>query len=157
MPPRYTDQPLPPYAHTPGVTPHPRSDPRGHSFGLEEPATPPLDPDDWRASDAYLEGIDLFNHGYFWEAHEAWERLWIAAGRRGEVAAFLQGLIKLAAAGVKHREGRLDGVRRHARRAAALFASLDAETYAGLDLGGLLKTAELVEKEGGPPGQIEPR
>ncbi|TGQ49534.1 DUF309 domain-containing protein, partial [Mesorhizobium sp. M1C.F.Ca.ET.210.01.1.1] len=24
-------------------------------------------------------GIDLFNHGYYWEAHEAWEPLWHAA------------------------------------------------------------------------------
>jgi hypothetical protein len=28
------DEPLPPYAHVPSRTPHPVSDPRGHSFGL---------------------------------------------------------------------------------------------------------------------------
>ncbi len=31
-------------------------------------------------------GVDLFNHGYYWESHEEWESLWHAAGRRGVVA-----------------------------------------------------------------------
>ena len=48
---------------------------------------------------------DLLNHGFYWEAHEAWETLWHAAGRKGEIADFLKGLIKLAAAAVKAREG----------------------------------------------------
>ncbi|MER9007639.1 DUF309 domain-containing protein [Mesorhizobium sp. M0862] len=26
-------------------------------------------------------GIDLFNHGYYWEAHEAWEPLWQTANQ----------------------------------------------------------------------------
>lgn len=41
-------------------------------------------------------GIDLFNAQKFWEAHEAWERDWLAA--EGEPKLFLQGLIQLAAA-----------------------------------------------------------
>jgi hypothetical protein len=54
---------------------------------------------------AYLRGIDLFNFGYWWESHEAWEGLWRACGRRGPAADFLKGLIKLAAAGVKASTG----------------------------------------------------
>lgn len=46
----------------------------------------------------YLRGIDLFNHGFYWESHEAWEAVWISAGRRGSVADFLKALIKVAAA-----------------------------------------------------------
>ncbi len=34
-------------------------------------------------SDAFLWGLDLFNHGYYWEAHEAWEGLWQVADRDG--------------------------------------------------------------------------
>ncbi|MBV8517563.1 MAG: DUF309 domain-containing protein [Acidobacteria bacterium] len=41
-------------------------------------------------------GIALFNAGEFWHAHEAWERLWLAAS--GDEKRFLQGLIQLAAA-----------------------------------------------------------
>jgi uncharacterized protein len=71
----------------------------------------------------FLRGVELFNAGYYWEAHEVWEGLWHAEGRRGPTADVLKALIKLAAAGVKVREGRENGVRTHAGRAALLFAS----------------------------------
>jgi hypothetical protein len=102
------DFPLPAYTHIPGVTAHPTGDP-----------TP-----DWSslpACEPFQYGRCLFNAGYYWEAHEAWEGVWIAAGRVGLVADFVKGLIKLAAAGVKLREGELNGVRRHLGRAEELF------------------------------------
>ena len=64
----------------------------------------PIVADGWALSPAYLRGVELFNAGYYWEAHESWEALWHAHGRRGPTAGVLQGLIKLAAAGVKIRE-----------------------------------------------------
>src|SRR5712691_4589106 len=102
MIPRYRpDCPLPPYAFVPGRSPHPVSDPKGHSFGVM-PATPKsFTAAEWATSRDYLFGIDLFNHGYYWEAHEAWEVLWHSCGRSGPTADFLKGLIHLAAAGVK--------------------------------------------------------
>jgi uncharacterized protein len=81
----------------------------------------------WESSALYLRGVELFNAGYYWEAHEAWEPLWHAHGRRGVIADVLRALIKLAAAGVKVLEGRPDGVRTHASRAAALFAQARAQ------------------------------
>ena len=115
------DVPLPPYSFVPGRFPHPVSDPAGHMYGKppERPAAP--DPDRWEECEAYLRGVDLFNYGFYWEAHETWEGLWHACGRRGPTADFLRGLIKLAAAGVKVREGVPAGVASHARRAAAIF------------------------------------
>ncbi|WP_292396668.1 DUF309 domain-containing protein, partial [Mesorhizobium sp.] len=50
--------------------------------------------------------IDLFNHGYYWEAHEAWEPLWHTAKQSTQHRLFFKGLILLAAAArVKIREG----------------------------------------------------
>ena len=43
-----------------------------------------------------LLGVSHFNARRFWEAHEAWEELWLAA--ESDVVEFLQGLIQLAAA-----------------------------------------------------------
>jgi predicted metal-dependent hydrolase len=43
-----------------------------------------------------LEGIAHFNHREFWEAHESWETIWLAA--ETDVEQFLQGLIQVAAA-----------------------------------------------------------
>jgi hypothetical protein len=149
------DWPLPPYAHVPGRTPHPVSDPQGHSYGAEPDRPPPPDAERWSSSRAYLRGLDLFNHGYYWEAHEAWEALWHACGRSGLTADFLKGLIKLAAAGVKVREGRPDGARSHARRAAELFRRTADRLgerqprYMGLPLAGLIDFAARVADE--PP------
>ena len=64
-------------------------------------------------NEEYRYGADLFNAGFFWEAHEAWEGLWLAHGRKGPVARVVQALIKLAAAGVKIREGQPAGARTH--------------------------------------------
>jgi len=41
-------------------------------------------------------GVGLFNRGLYWEAHEAWEQLWLEL--EDEPKLFLQGLIQLAAA-----------------------------------------------------------
>lgn len=45
---------------------------------------------------AFDRGVTLFNAGHWWEAHEAWETLWLPA--RDEERAFYQALILLAAA-----------------------------------------------------------
>jgi hypothetical protein len=136
---------LPPYSYVTGHYPHPTRDPAGHSYGQVPHEPAPLDPTNWQDSRDYLYGCDLFNYGYYWEAHEVWEGLWKASGRAGTTADFLKGLIKLAAAGVKHREGRSEGVRRHAKRAAELFEVVSVKTsgntYAGLDVATLLELA----------------
>lgn len=127
-PPRFLpDEAFPAYAYLPGHSPHPVRDPSGHSHDLTvvEPPTP--DPARWRDSHAYLRGIDLFNHGYYWEAHEAWEGLWNACGRSGATALFLQALIVLAAAFLKSRAGSETGARAHARR---VFELLDDAGHA---------------------------
>jgi predicted metal-dependent hydrolase len=42
------------------------------------------------------QGIDLFNDGHYWEAHEAWEADWMP-DRRGSDSGFFKGLIQVAA------------------------------------------------------------
>jgi len=138
-------EPLPPYAFVAPHRPHPTKDPQGHSYGRDEAPEAPLDPARWRESKAFLRGFDLFNRGFYWEAHEAWEGLWHAAGREGPVALLLKGLIKLAAAGVKVRQRMPDGVRLHCERAEAHFRGVAAATgaprVAGLDLDRLVERA----------------
>ena len=146
--PRYSTRPLPPYSYVSGFAPHPLSDPRGHMQGRAAPFSPDqawISPDQaWSGllvdSEEYRYGVDLFNHGYYWEAHEAWESLWHAAGRKGALAAWLKALIKLAAAAVKLREGNSRGVERHAQRAQELLNQLTAanspdQAWSGLWLG----------------------
>ncbi len=101
---------LPPYRHRLGTTPHPRTHPEGHSYGQPEPDSPPLSGANWQRHTAFLRGVHLFNHGYWWEAHEQWEAAW----RRDPdpvVRSFLQGLIQSAAALLKREAGSDRGCR----------------------------------------------
>ncbi|WP_245318402.1 MULTISPECIES: DUF309 domain-containing protein [unclassified Mesorhizobium] len=110
---------FPGYAYLPGKHPHPIRDPLGHSY-QSDPVTV-VTVEESLTSNVFRWGIDLFNHGYYWEAHEAWEPLWHAAKQSAQHRLFFKGLILLAAAGVKIREGKRVAAARHAARAAALF------------------------------------
>src|SRR5260370_41482327 len=126
------------------------SDHAGHSYGVHVQRAASPDLLYWQKSPCYLRGVDLFNHGYYWEAHEAWEALWHACHRSGATADFLKGLIKLAAAGVKARQRVPEGVRGHARRAAELFRGTTQtmaegeRRYMGLPLADLIHLAEIL-------------
>jgi hypothetical protein len=151
---------LPPYTYVPGGPwPHPNrakqdgGDRDREPIGAGGPLTEVV-----ATSPLFRRGVELFDAGFYWEAHEAWESLWHAAGRRGPTADGLRGLIKLAAAGIKVRERREGGVRTHARRAAECFASARGQGgvhQLGLDLDvwieRALAIAESPPTDPGPP------
>ena len=56
----------------------------------------------------------------------------------------LQGLIALAAAGVKVRQGQAAGIARHARRAAGFFAELGGNAVAGFNRDALIAFAAAI-------------
>jgi uncharacterized protein len=92
---------FPSYAYLPGRDPHPTRDPRGHSHGHVAESARYLESDRWRENEEYLFGVDLYNDGFLWEAHEAWENLWHLAKQDPDQAGFLQGLIQCSAASLK--------------------------------------------------------
>ncbi|HYO79113.1 MAG TPA: DUF309 domain-containing protein [Thermoanaerobaculia bacterium] len=75
-------------------------------------------------------GISLFNAHAFWDAHEAWEELWLAAENPHKQ--FLQGLIQLAAAYYHVQRGTFSG---GVRLFDAALRRLEAfpPDYAGVD------------------------
>ncbi|QFP76881.1 DUF309 domain-containing protein [Deinococcus sp. AJ005] len=78
----------------------------------------------------FRKGAALFNLGQWWEAHEAWEELWLEA--TGQERAFLQALILLAAALHKRwHHGSLTG--RNFHKAVKYLDALPDE-YGGVDL-----------------------
>lgn len=138
-PPRYLpDHILPPYAYLPGRDPHPTRHPQGHSFGRDEAARPYLPPQRWRENEDYLLGVDLYNQGYLWEAHEAWEGIWHPARGNPLLADYLQGLIQCAAAALKLPMGQPAGL---AKLSALALERLERvhdaspKGYMGLDVG----------------------
>src|ERR1700722_19821858 len=152
---------LPPYAYLPGKNPHPVRDPAGHSYHVEPI---PVAAEASLSSDAFLWGLDLFNHGYYWEAHEAWEGLWQVADRDGTLRTLFKGLILLSAAGVKIRERKNAAAQRHAKRAAALFRQLPDRAFEralGMSPAALAECAEaatriLSDVQATAPGQPQP-
>lgn len=138
----------PPYSYVPGGPwPHPKSNPAGHSYGKPEICVNSIEPAKLLESLEMRWAIELFNKGFYWESHEVWESLWHAAGRKGEVADYLKALIKLAAAGVKVREGSRAGVRTHSSRAFQIIENLIQKygtSFHGIDLSGLAEKIKTV-------------
>lgn len=107
------DKTFPPYAFHPGEHPHPTRDPKGHSYSPDpEPDAAYFDASEWERNEDYLFGVDLYNHGFLWEAHEAWEGLWHQAKHDELQREMLQGLIQCTAASLKVTMGQPRGVAR---------------------------------------------
>ena len=88
----------------------------------------------------FRSGIDLFNRGAFFEAHETWEEIWRSTAP--EPRTLFQGLIQVAAAMHQFRD--LD--RRQGPRNTLAKARGHLEAYApvacGLDVAALLETVK---------------
>ena len=123
---RYTNRPLPGYRHLPFRNAHPFLDEDGHSYG--EKLTPPdsFGPENWQDCEAYLYSIDLINHGFWWEAHERLKHVSIGAGRESETGQFIQGLIQIAAALLKHFMAENEG--------AAILADMGLGNLQGVEI-----------------------
>jgi len=136
---RYAPQrTFPPYAFLPGRDPHPNRSPEGHSYTTEEETPPPyMDAEDWQTNEDFLYGVDLYNHGYLWEAHEAWEGVWIVSKHDDSQRELLQGLIQCSAAALKLRLEEPRGFAKLSTAGIARIEQVCAEEsmpYLGLDL-----------------------
>jgi predicted metal-dependent hydrolase len=147
---------LPPYRYLPGRSPHPRRDPRGHAYGLPERGPAAFDPRAPGASPDYAEAVFLFNHGYYWESHEALEALWRGAGRGTPPGEFFQGLLLLAAAFLKRELGQQASARSLATRAVARLRALPDPSY-GVATGALCDAALAALEQGSAAPRLEVR
>jgi len=141
---RYSSKNFPPYRYVPGMHPHPTNSPEGHSYGEEDEEHEKWDSDLWKDNEDYLFGIDLYNYHYYWEAHEAWEGLWIAAVRNSSEHRFLQGLIKCGAALLKIRMANYEiqdliGARNLSKSGMSLLSQVGLDEFMGLDIPNFLK------------------
>ena len=164
-PPRFVpERAFPPYAYLPGRDPHPTQHPEGHSYGAEHAPAGYLDPREWRDNGEYLFGVDLYNHGFLWEAHEAWEGLWHGAKHDAHQARFLQGLIQCAAACLKIPMEQPRGLQRLGELGTEKLERVAREhgpDYMGLDVLGFVRrfrafaASEPASNEGRPRLELE--
>ncbi len=85
--------------------------------------------------DSWLTGIDLYNFGFFWEAHEAWEAVWLALPRDSVEAALVRGCIQTAASLVKLRLGNPKGVQKLSQRSLQTLSQAGEGRVLGILVG----------------------
>ena len=93
----------PPHAYIPGQTPR-------HADGLFDRFE--FDVDDIEGSERWALALGFLRDGFFWEAHEALEPIWMALPGASAERRVTQGLIQLANAGLKRRMARPRAVAR---------------------------------------------
>ena len=101
--------PLPPFAYVPGMTPRPDE---AFFDDLHGSVPDTADPETLLTSPSWRAGLFYLDHGYFWEAHEALEPVWMRLAEGSEARELVQGAIQLANAALKARMGRRNAVLR---------------------------------------------
>ena len=121
------DIPLPAYAYVPGQTPrHAEGD-----FDLfHDSVSEGIALSDLPETLAWRAGLIFYEQGFFWEAHEVLEPVWMVTPRGSAEHQMVQALIQLANAALKARMGRPAAARRlcdlasgHARAARSAGGS----------------------------------
>lgn len=95
--------PLPSHAHVPGAN---QRHPDGAFDALRATARPGMTEGELAASPAFRAGLAFLHAGYFWEAHEVLEPVWMALPPNHPARSMVQGLIQIANARLKDRMGR---------------------------------------------------
>ena len=125
-PARRTDRALPSRRHLPGAPP----------------------PQDFAPVADFDYGCDLFDHRYYWEAHEVWECEWRLLPVGSPERDFLQGLICASAFMVKQHQGVTEGAARLLERACGWLGRV-GPVMRGIDVPELVARLHRF-REGGP-------
>ncbi|MFZ7089957.1 DUF309 domain-containing protein [Primorskyibacter sp. 2E233] len=102
----------PPHAYVPGQTPR-------HDDALFEPFKQVAEP--LEQSLAWQMGLRFLDEGFYWEAHELLEAVWMAAPANSGQKCLVQGVIQLANARLKARMGKANAVARLLKQARTLM------------------------------------
>lgn len=139
---------FPPYAFVPGFYPHPKNNPQGHSYNKVDKFIKSIDNQNYNEHETYIYSLELFNKGYYWEAHEELEGIWNAINREGYIAEFLKALIKICASGVKVRQKQEHGIYEHSRIAKAIFQKIKNEenldSLLGINLSEIIQICDYI-------------
>ena len=120
---------LPGHAHVPGRNARHRED---FFDRVKSSAQPGMTVDALSRSEALRAGFACYDQGYFWEAHEVWEAVWMATAPNSHARHFVQALIQLA-------NGRLKLKMDRPRAAARLYDMASAHLDEAGDGGGLAR------------------
>jgi len=136
------DRGLPEHAYVPGQTPR-------HTEGRFAPicatARQHMSPAQLAQSEAFCTGLYYFRSGYFWEAHELFEPVWMALEEGSDDRRFLQALIQLANAQLKIKMQRPKAAKRLCMMVRDLLTTLTATRLMGQEISQIVECLEAVE------------
>jgi len=121
-----TGVPWPAYAYVPGQN---ARHPEGVFDPIRNSVVPGLSEADLASTEAFRIGLLYLDNGYFWEAHEVLEPVWMVCATDSATRQMVQGLIQLANARLKLRMNRPRAVVRLCQIARGHFEA--AETLGG--------------------------
>jgi len=122
---------MPSHAYIPGKT---ARHPEDAFDDLRNTARPGMTVSQLSQSAAFQAGLAFIAQGYFWEAHEVLEPVWMACPQNSQERALVQGLIQLANAELKAVMGRPNATRRLCDVAFTHLNNVTAEKVMGLDV-----------------------
>jgi hypothetical protein len=95
--------PMPPFAYVPGQTPRHREG----AFGtLQDSVRANMSPTELIGTQAWLAGLQYLEQGFYWEAHEVLEPVWMQTGQNSAERQMVQAIIQIANAALKQRMNR---------------------------------------------------
>ncbi len=133
---------MPEHAYVPGQTPR-------HAEGRFEHLTATVHQGMSTAqlgqSEAFCTGLVYLRRGYFWEAHELFEPVWMALEAGSDDRRLVQALIQLANAQLKRKMQRPKAAKRLCIVVRELLATLTGTRVMGLEISQILTQLEAVE------------
>ena len=131
----------PTHAHWPG---HNARHPENLFDRVKSSVIPGSTSDQLADCSAFRHGLAYLDKGFFWEAHEVFEPVWMALEDGSVERRFVQGLIQFANARLKLAMGRPKAARRLTAMARALLP--DTQMMMGVDVYGLQRRLDELEK-----------
>lgn len=116
--------------YVPGLTERPE---QGRYDTIRDTAQPGMTPEALAQCDAFRTGLHYLHNGWFWEAHEVLEPVWMACPPNSRERALCRALIQLANARLKARMGKPQAAARLRREVGVILDGLSAGPVLGLD------------------------
>lgn len=132
----------PSYAYIPGQTPR---HPEDAFDAIRDTAQAGMTPVDLAACDAFQTGLSYIETGFYWEAHEVLEPVWMVLENPSDDRQFVQALIQIANASLKLEMGRPKAALRLVAISRGLLDGLDARSLMGVEKRKLCERLDVLE------------
>ncbi|WP_341861297.1 DUF309 domain-containing protein [Gymnodinialimonas sp. 57CJ19] len=134
----------PTHAYVPGKTPR---HPEGCFDPIRDTARPGMTEQELAESAAFQTGVAYLEHGYFWEAHELLEPVWMVLPEGSDARLMVQALIQLANAHLKQKMDRPKAALRLCDIVHALLGQTDGGAIMTFDVAALLARVDSLAVE----------